>query len=133
MVCHWFTVNVLLRCVYNVTHVYNNDPSVRLMFQNQRYMASIQSVVSPVAQPTGPKSVSRPKRWSEEVEEAYRFQIAGYRDVHEYRDVKRKEPDRWPHNGYVKKLQRKDGYFIYFDRTRECTDKDVYKCKLYGY
>ena len=32
-------------------------------------MASIQSVVSPVAQPTGPKSVSRPKRWSEEVEE----------------------------------------------------------------
>lgn len=23
---------------------------------------------------------------------AYRFQIAGYRDVHEYRDVKRKEP-----------------------------------------
>ncbi|XP_074639335.1 meiosis expressed gene 1 protein homolog [Acropora palmata] len=102
--------------------------------ENQRYiMASIQSVVSPVAQPTGPKSVSRPKRWSEEVEEAYRFQIAGYRDVHEYRDVKRKEPDRWPHNGYVKKLQRKDGYFIYFDRTRECTDKDVYKCKLYGY
>lgn len=23
---------------------------------------------------------------------AYRFQIAGYRDVHEYRDVKQKEP-----------------------------------------
>jgi len=95
--------------------------------------SAAQSIVSPVAQPTRPKSVSRPKRWSEEVEEAYRFQIAGYRDVHEYRDVKQKEPDRWPHNGYVKKLQRKDGCFIYFDRTRECTDKDVYKCKLYGY
>lgn len=87
------------------------------------------SIVSPIAQPSRPKSVSRPKRWSEEVEEgtvkqlsascsevvpkripwqcficdtnkqflcflssAYRFQIAGYRDVHEYRDVKQKEP-----------------------------------------
>ena len=85
-------------------------------------MASAQAAVSPVAQPSRPKSVSRPKRWSEEVEEgnihvyifkfeccrfdtrcnkylslfffspAYRFQIAGYRDVHEYRDVKQKEP-----------------------------------------
>ena len=41
--------------------------------------------------------------------------------------------DRWPQNGYVKKLQRKDGCFIYFDRTRECADKDVNKCKIYGY
>ena len=27
------------------------------------------SIVSPIAQPSRPKSVSRPKRWSEEVEE----------------------------------------------------------------
>ena len=32
-------------------------------------MASAQAAVSPVAQPSRPKSVSRPKRWSEEVEE----------------------------------------------------------------
>ena len=32
-------------------------------------MASVQAAVSPVAQPSRPKSVSRPKRWSEEVEE----------------------------------------------------------------
>jgi len=32
-------------------------------------MASAQVAVSPVAQPSRPKSVSRPKRWSEEVEE----------------------------------------------------------------
>ena len=32
-------------------------------------MASVQSIVSPIPQPTGPKSVSRPKRWSDEVEE----------------------------------------------------------------
>ncbi|XP_031564017.1 meiosis expressed gene 1 protein homolog isoform X2 [Actinia tenebrosa] len=80
-----------------------------------------------------PKSVSRPKHWSEEVEEAYRFQIAGYRDEVEYEVVKGRSADRWPHNNYVKKLQRKDGYFIYFDKTRECADKDVNKCKMYGY
>ena len=38
-----------------------------------------------------PKSVSRPKRWSAEVEEAYRFQLAGYRDENEYTDVQRCE------------------------------------------
>lgn len=41
--------------------------------------------------------------------------------------------ERWPHNNYIKKLQRKDGYYIYFNRTRECADKDVNKCKMYGY
>jgi len=41
-----------------------------------------------VASPSGagmkPKSMTRPKHWSEEVEENYRFQLAGYRDRHEY-------------------------------------------------
>jgi hypothetical protein len=31
-----------------------------------------------------PKSLIRPKSWSMEVENAYRFQIAGYRDEKEY-------------------------------------------------
>lgn len=31
-----------------------------------------------------PKSMSRPKHWSDEVEEVYRFQLAGYRDRHDY-------------------------------------------------
>ena len=31
-----------------------------------------------------PKSMTRPKVWTEEVEEAYRFQLAGYRDETEY-------------------------------------------------
>ena len=35
-----------------------------------------------------PKSMSRPKKWSEEVEEVYRFQLAGYRDKTEYDAVK---------------------------------------------
>jgi len=38
-----------------------------------------------------PKSMTRPKVWSEEVEEAYRFQLAGYRDEKEYKSVKKTE------------------------------------------
>jgi len=38
-----------------------------------------------------PKSMTRPKIWSEEVEEAYRFQLAGYRDEKEYISVKKIE------------------------------------------
>lgn len=35
-----------------------------------------------------PKSISRAKKWSEEIENLYRFQQAGYRDEIEYRQVK---------------------------------------------
>ena len=35
-----------------------------------------------------PKSMVRPRHWSEEVEEAYRFQLAGYRDRNEYLAIK---------------------------------------------
>jgi len=35
--------------------------------------------------------MTRPKVWSEEVEEAYRFQLAGYRDEKEYTSVKKIE------------------------------------------
>ncbi len=31
-----------------------------------------------------PKSMKRPKHWSDEVEEAYRFQLAGFKDAAEY-------------------------------------------------
>lgn len=35
-----------------------------------------------------PKSLIRPKSWSTEVENAYRFQLAGYRDEKEYRALR---------------------------------------------
>lgn len=38
-----------------------------------------------------PKGMTRPKRWSEEVEENYRFQLAGYRDAVEYTSIKKDE------------------------------------------
>jgi len=80
-----------------------------------------------------PKGMTRPKRWSDEVEENYRFQLAGYRDAKEYSSVKGDEINRWPETGYVKKLQRKDGLYYYYNRSRECEDKDVHRTKLYTY
>lgn len=84
-----------------------------------------------------PKKLIRPKQWTDEVEEAYRFQTAGYRDEAEYNSKKPVGPQadvhRWPHNNYVKRIQRKDGCYYYFNKERECLDKDVHKTKLYVY
>jgi len=81
-----------------------------------------------------PKSMKRPKVWSVDVEEAFRFQLAGYRDETQYRALSKIDlVDRWPHNGYIKKLVRQDGCFYYFNKERECADKDVNKCKIYTY
>ncbi|OAF69646.1 Meiosis expressed protein [Intoshia linei] len=55
-----------------------------------------------------PISMKRPKVWNDDVEEAYRFQLAGYRDSYEYTHFNNGiDVDRWQHNGYVKKLVRK--------------------------
>ncbi|XP_059953756.1 meiosis expressed gene 1 protein homolog isoform X1 [Mesoplodon densirostris] len=81
-----------------------------------------------------PKSVSHAKKWSEEIENLYRFQHAGYRDEIEYKQVKQVSMvDRWPETGYVKKLQRRDNTFYYYNRQRECDDKEVHKVKIYAY
>ncbi|KAK6482513.1 meiosis expressed gene 1 protein-like protein [Huso huso] len=81
-----------------------------------------------------PKSVSRAKQWTDEVENLYRFQQAGYRDELEYKQVKQVDlVDRWPETGFVKKLQRRDNTFYYYNRKRECEDKEVNKVKMYAY
>lgn len=41
--------------------------------------------------------------------------------------------DRWPETGYVKKLQRRDNTFYYYNKQRECDDKEVHKVKIYAY
>lgn len=38
-----------------------------------------------------PKSMTRAKQWTDEVENLYRFQQAGYRDEMEYRQIKQVE------------------------------------------
>ncbi|XP_043570137.1 meiosis expressed gene 1 protein homolog isoform X1 [Chiloscyllium punctatum] len=81
-----------------------------------------------------PKFMSRAKQWTEEIENLYRFQQAGYRDEIEYKQVKQVDGvDRWPDTGYVKKLQRRDNTFYYYSRKRECEDKEVQKVKVYAY
>ncbi|XP_052680307.1 meiosis expressed gene 1 protein homolog, partial [Crassostrea angulata] len=60
-----------------------------------------------------PTKMVRATSWSDDVEEAYRFQLAGYRDAQDYAVCKKAETDRWPHNGYIKKLIRKDGCWYY--------------------
>ncbi|XP_067283471.1 meiosis expressed gene 1 protein homolog isoform X1 [Pseudorasbora parva] len=80
-----------------------------------------------------PKSMSRAKQWTGEVENLYRFQQAGYRDELEYRQIQQVEIDRWPDTGFVKKLQRRDNTFYYYNRKRECEDREVHKVKVYVY
>ncbi|XP_074428717.1 meiosis expressed gene 1 protein homolog isoform X1 [Larus michahellis] len=81
-----------------------------------------------------PKSIHDAKKWSADVENLYRFQQAGYRDEVEYKQVKQVDTvERWPETGFIKKLQRRDNTFNYFDKQRECKDKEVHKVKVYVY
>ncbi|XP_032545244.1 meiosis expressed gene 1 protein homolog isoform X1 [Chiroxiphia lanceolata] len=81
-----------------------------------------------------PKSMHRAKTWSDDVENLYRFQQAGYRDEVEYKQVKQVDVvECWPETGFIKKLQRRDNTFFYYNKQRECEDKDVHKVKVYVY
>ncbi|KFQ11643.1 Meiosis expressed 1, partial [Leptosomus discolor] len=81
-----------------------------------------------------PKSMHHAKKWSDDVENLYRFQQAGYRDEVEYKQVKQVDMvECWPETGFVKKLQRRDNTFYYYDKQRECKDKEVHKVKVYVY
>ncbi|KAM6287063.1 meiosis expressed gene 1 protein homolog isoform 2-T2 [Spheniscus humboldti] len=81
-----------------------------------------------------PKSIHHAKKWSDDVENLYRFQQAGYRDEIEYKQVKQVDMvECWPETGFVKKLQRRDNTFYYYDKQRECEDKEVHKVKVYVY
>ncbi|CAH8664333.1 unnamed protein product [Schistosoma bovis] len=82
---------------------------------------------------TKPTGMRRASHWSTEVENAYRFQLAGYRDEVEYFNYNNADPEKWTNTGFVKKLKRRDGLFYYFNKNRECPDKDIPKCKLYVY
>ncbi|NXG52980.1 MEIG1 protein, partial [Psilopogon haemacephalus] len=81
-----------------------------------------------------PKSVHHAKEWSDVVENLYRFQQAGYRDEVEYKQVNQVETvECWPETGFVKKLQRRDSTFYYYNKQRECEENEVHKVKIYVY
>ncbi|XP_066525955.1 meiosis expressed gene 1 protein homolog isoform X1 [Hoplias malabaricus] len=70
-----------------------------------------------------PKSMSRAKQWTDEVENLYRFQQAGYRDETEYRQIKQVERSGPPQS-------RCD---VVVDHSQRCSDTDVVvvcKCVL---
>eukprot|EP00126_Sphaerothecum_destruens_P002948 Sdes_comp16367_c0_seq1m5721 len=110
----------------------------------QLYSKSVTSISSksstcpkllPVTNSFSSSSSTSFAEWSEVVEEAYRFQLAGYRNQAEYLEIHgsmEEQVSRWPHNGYVKKLRKKNTpYFYYYDKTRECPDKEVQKIKVW--
>ncbi|NXA47818.1 MEIG1 protein, partial [Nothocercus julius] len=81
-----------------------------------------------------PKSICHAKKWSDEIENLYRFQQAGYRDEVEYKQVKQVDTvECWAETGFVKKLQRRDNTFYYYNKQRECEDREVHKVKVYMY
>ncbi|KFP24274.1 Meiosis expressed 1, partial [Colius striatus] len=83
---------------------------------------------------TKPKAVHHAKKWSGDVENLYRFQQAGYRDEVEYKQVKQVDMvECWPETGFVKKLQRRDNTFYYYNKQRECEDEEVHNVKVYVY
>jgi len=77
--------------------------------------------------------VVRAKEWNEQVEENYRLQSVGWKDIFEYR-AKYGEPDRWEENGYIKCLRvQKNGYFTYWRSHPECESKSLNTVKIYSY
>jgi hypothetical protein len=80
-----------------------------------------------------PTSMSRARVWSPEVENAYRIQLAGFKDMTEYLSV-HPEPELWENSLFYKCLRAKaTGFYLYFRSHRECLDKDLPKVKIYQY
>ena len=80
-----------------------------------------------------PKGLVRPKVWSVEVEEAFRLQQCGWKDLYEYESVYG-SPTRWLGNNFIRKLQcKKNGFYTYFKAEAECENKDLRKVKVYSY
>ena len=99
--------------------------------QGQPKVPALSEAWAPRGKPT---SMTRSKQWSPEVENNFRFQSAGYRDIDEYMEVVALEPEIWAESGFVKMLQnRKTGYFMYFRKGRELADGLVRSVKLFLY
>ncbi|GMH67213.1 hypothetical protein TrST_g14118 [Triparma strigata] len=83
-----------------------------------------------VRKPTG---IKRATQWSPEVEEQYRLQCAGWKNIDEY-VIAYDEPERWASNDFLKCLRiKKNGYFSYWREWRECEDKYLNRVKIFTY
>ena len=84
----------------------------------------------------------RARIWSHEVEDQFRLQMAGYRDLQELLLLGEEPPERWQdahgQPGFIKKLTcretiGKERRVTYFRKGRECQDADLNNVKLYEY
>ena len=92
---------------------------------------SMAAVPSEEYQRRKPSGMTRAKAWSLEVENSFRYQLAGWMDISEYLS-KYSCPEIWPDSGMIKCLQnKKTGYYMYFRQHRECEDKYLNRVKLY--
>ena len=81
-----------------------------------------------------PKSMTRAKNWTIDVENLFRYQAAGYQSRIEYLGAGHEEPEIWPEFGFVKCLtSRETNCFMYFRSHRECEDRFLNKIKIYQY
>lgn len=80
-----------------------------------------------------PVRLWRAKTWSPKVEENYRLQAVGWKDIYEY-EATYGDPDRWHSTGSIKCLRVKQtGYYTYWSDERECEDRYVGRVKMYDY
>ncbi|TMW55030.1 hypothetical protein Poli38472_013792 [Pythium oligandrum] len=90
------------------------------------------STIKPVFSKLKATRCYRPKEWTPEVEQAFRVQQTGWKDLKEYMETYG-EPDRWP-NGFIRCTRVKsNGYYTYWRAHRECDDKYLHIVKVYEY
>ena len=98
--------------------------------QDVCYDPSPVQAISTTRQSRQPRSMVRAKSWDTQIENAFRYQIAGYRDEEECLPA----PELLPEPGFVRCLvAKKTGFFMYFRQSRECSDKHLNKIKIYSY
>ena len=104
--------------------------------QPQQQQHGLGSLVggTPLAIPSGPPTrCTRAKVWTPEVENCFRLQNAGWREVSEYVVQYPEGPTQWP-NGFYRCVRVKDtGFFTYWSDKRECEDKYVPRIKVFSY
>ena len=77
--------------------------------------------------------VSRGKYWNQELENNFRIQQCGWRDVYEYRKI-HGEPEIWRSSGLISKVYtKKTGFITYWQQERECPDSKLHLVKLFKY
>uniref|UniRef100_A0A7S0SXN5 Meiosis expressed gene 1 protein homolog n=1 Tax=Chromulina nebulosa TaxID=96789 RepID=A0A7S0SXN5_9STRA len=109
--------------------MYNNDITERNYAESEEKSIDPASLVKEM-KPTG---MHRAKSWNSEVENSFRYQLAGYRDRNEYNSFY-PLPEYWDESGLIKFLRsKKTGYYMYFRKTRECEDKYLNRVIIYEY